>query len=304
VSALLISQGRFTRWAMIAHHTLHKGYDRVPGAVDAQTSKGFARGWRRFVDWLDWIDPEAWAHEHNQLHHYRLGETADPDLVEHNLDWLRDAPWPRPAKLAVVGFFMLTWKWSYYAPNTLRHLLGVDRSLLAMFGSGVFWRRCLLPYGLVHFVLVPALFAPLGLWAVGSVLANVVLAEVIVNLHSFAVIVTNHAGGDLHRFDGKPRGRGSFYRRQILGSTNYPTGGDLRDFLHGWLNYQIEHHLFPELPMSAYARIQPEVQALCEAHGVPYVQESVAVRLRKTIAVALGDADMRREPAQSALTSQ
>ncbi len=297
LSAALISQGRMTRWAMVAHHTLHKGYDRVPGAAPHQTSKGFAQGARRWLDWLDWIDPEAWSHEHNQLHHYRLGETADPDLVEHNLDWLREAEWPRAAKLAVVTFFMLTWKWSYYAPNTLRHLLGIDRSLLGMFGTWALWRRCLLPYGLVHFVIVPLLFLPLGAWAAFSVWANVAMAEALTNLHAFAIIVTNHAGPDLHRFDTKPKGRGAFYWRQVVGSTNYPTGGDLNDFLHGWLNYQIEHHLFPELPMSAYARIQPEVQAICAAHGVPYVQESVAARLRKTLAVALGDADMIREPA-------
>ena len=28
---------------------------------------------------------EAWNVEHNQLHHYHLGEIEDPDLVEHNL---------------------------------------------------------------------------------------------------------------------------------------------------------------------------------------------------------------------------
>lgn len=297
VSAALISQGRMTRWAMIAHHTLHRGYDRVPGARPEQTSKGFAKGWRRFVDWLDWIDPDAWAHEHNQLHHYRLGETADPDLVEHNLEWLRDSTWPRPLKLAVVGFFMLTWKWSYYAPNTLRHLLKMDESLWGMFGTWVFWKRCLLPYGLVHFVVVPSFFLLLGPWAAFSVLCNVVLAELITNLHSFAIIVTNHAGEDLHRFDTKMADKAEFYRRQVVGSTNYPTGGDLNDFLHGWLNYQIEHHLFPDLPMSAYARIQPEVKALCQAHGVPYVQEPVSERLRKTVAIALGDATMVREAA-------
>jgi fatty acid desaturase len=296
-SAVSISLGRTTRWAMIAHHTLHKGYDRVPGAAPHETSGTFARGWRRLVDWLDWIDPEAWAHEHNLLHHYRLGETADPDLVEHNLQWLREAPWPRPLKLVVVGFFMLTWKWSYYAPNTLRHLLGTDRGLLGMFGTWALWRRCLLPCGVVHFVLVPLLFLPLGVWAACSVWANVVLAEALTNLHAFAIIVTNHAGPDLRRFETKPSGRPAFYWRQVVGSTNYPTGGDVNDFLHGWLNYQIEHHLFPELPMSAYARLQPEVKALCATHGVPYVQESVRVRLHKTLAVALGDADMVRETA-------
>ena len=69
VSALLMSQGTFSRWAMIGHHVLHRGYDKVPGIPHRYTSKGFAKGWRRFVDWLDWIEPNAWVHEHNFQHH-------------------------------------------------------------------------------------------------------------------------------------------------------------------------------------------------------------------------------------------
>jgi len=296
LSVLLISQAKMTRWAMIAHHTSHRGYDHVPGAQPHQRSKDFARGWRRVVDWLDWIDPEAWHHEHDLLHHYRLGETADPDLVEHNLAWLRDSELPRPARYAVVAFFMCTWKFTYYAPNTLRALLGEDRrSLWQMFAHPALWRRCLLPYGLVNFVLAPCLALPLGGWAAGSVLANALMAELFTNLHSFLVIVTNHAGEDLHRFDGEMKSKAEFYRRQVVGSTNYPTGGELNDFLHGWLNYQIEHHLFPDLPMRQYQRIQPEVKAICARHGVPYVQESVWIRLRKTLAIAVGDAHMLRE---------
>ena len=41
-------------------------------------------------------------------------------------------------------------------------------------------------------------------------------------------------------------------------------GGDVNDFLHGWLNYQIEHHLFPDLPPLRYRQLQPKVKARCE----------------------------------------
>ncbi len=296
VSIVLLSTGVFARWAMIAHHTLHRGYDHVPGAAPRQTSRGFAAGWRRWVDWLDWIDPRAWAHEHNHLHHYRLGEEEDPDLLERNVAWMEEQGWSPLARHAMVLFFMFTWKWSYYAPNTLRALLGSDRSLAQMWTLPAFWTRCVLPYGLWRFVVLPLLFLPLGPWAVGSVLVNVVLAELLSNLHSFVVIVTNHAGSDLHRFAGPMGDKAEFYRRQVVGSTNFQTGGELNDFLHGWLNYQIEHHLFPDLPMSTLARIQPEVKALCEKHGLPYVQESVWTRLRKTVDIAVGRAHMIAEP--------
>ena len=84
--------------------------------------------------------------------------------------------------------------------------------------------------------------------------------------------------------------------RQVLSSANYRTGGDANDFLHGWLNYQVEHHCWPTLSMLSYQRGAPELKAICERHGVPYTQESVWVRTRKTIAIMIGDASMKRWP--------
>ncbi len=300
ISALLISQGRITRWTMLAHHTLHRGYDRVPGAKENQTSRGFAKGRRRFLDWFDWMAPSAWVKEHNELHHYRLGEIHDPDLVELNVDWLRDANWPKPVKYAVTAFFMSTWKFTYYAPNTLRALKGKQHEveLAEMFLDKDLWTKCLLPFAIVHFVLIPLAFLPLGAWSASSVFMNQLLAELFTNLHSFLIVVTNHAGDDMHRFDTRGKGMAEFFRRQVVGSVNFKTGGDFNDFLHGWLNYQIEHHVFPDLPMRQYSRIQPEVKAICEKHGVPYVQESVWTRLRKTLEIIVGDTSMVHETAE------
>lgn len=298
VSVGLLSFGRLTRWTMIAHHVLHRGYDRVPGAPEHRTAKGFARGKRRLVDWLDWIEPEAWEHEHNRLHHFRLGEPADPDRVDLNLAWLRDAPWPRPVKLAVIAATATAWKPVYYAATVVLEIEARERPkppnrgrngyLMQAFRRRRLWTRSILPYAGVQFGLIPVLFLPLGPIAAANVLANSLAAEVLTNLHSFVVVTTNHAGDDLEQFDGRPRGRGEFYLRQVLGSVNFKTGGDLNDALHGFLNYQIEHHLFPDLPMRQYQRIQPEVRAICEKHGVTYRQETVWRRLRKTLAVMTG----------------
>jgi fatty acid desaturase len=296
ISVCALSLGRFGRWTAVAHHIGHKGYDKVGGPK----GKDFAEGRRRWLDWPDWIVPAAWKHEHNKLHHYRLNETADPDLVEHRLKWLRDKDWPLPAKLALVALFMGTWKWSYYAPNTLAILNddikpGFTWVLNPTTGAGRdLWLRSYLPYGLGHFVLIPAAFgAVLGPWAAVNVAMNSAMAEVLTNVHSFMVIVPNHAGADLFRFEDAPSGRGDFLMRQILGSANYRTGGDGVDFLHGFLNYQIEHHLWPDLPMRAYQRAQPQVKTLCEEHGIPYVQESVFKRVRRTVKVMVGRETMQ-----------
>jgi fatty acid desaturase len=145
-----------------------------------------------------------------------------------------------------------------------------------------------------RFAVIPALFAPLGTLAVVNVWLNSAGAELLTNLHSFLMIVPNHAGDDLDRFDDPVRGRGDFYLRQITGSVNYRSSGQVSDFLQGWLNYQIEHHLFPDLPLSQYRKIAPQVRQICEKHGIPYREESVFIRLKKAVDVMVGDATMRR----------
>ncbi len=317
LSALLLAFGSSTRWAIVMHHVSHRGLDRIAEAPPEWKSDQFAKGRRRFVDWLDWISPEAWAFEHNRLHHYHTGEVLDPDLVEHNTQRLRDADVPELLKHLAVAFYALTWKISYYAPSTFQTLKRAERLRAArkpidaetMDSAGVpyhavfdprtaegraFWKACVLPYGLARFVVAPALFSPLGPVAVANVAINSVLAELITNVHTFAIIVPNHVGDDVHRFAGPNSDRPELYVRQILGSVNFPTGGVVNDVLHGYLNYQIEHHLWPDLPPAAYTRAAPRVKAICEKHGVPYVQESVWKRLKQTVDVMVGKRSMIR----------
>ncbi len=322
LSAFLMSQGNLARWTILMHHISHGGFDHVPGVPEHYTSDRFAQGNRRFVDWLDWMLPEAWHQEHNLLHHYRTGEVQDPDLVEENVSFIRELPAPAGFKYAALGLSALTWKLGYFAPNTFQAVCAARRrraglpaverdrywfqalipswmdsfNLLTDEGRE-FWRRCVLPYGAVRFALLPGLFLPLGPFAAGNVLINSVLAEAVTNLHTFMIIVTNHAGEDVHRFDSRARGRSEFYVRQVTGSVNFTGGGsDLSDFLMGYLNYQIEHHLFPDLPPLKYREFQPQVKAICARYGVPYVQGSVFSRVGKLFRLMSGKTSMKREP--------
>ena len=53
ISALLISQGSFTRWTQVGHPISHRAYNKIAGEQVNYTSKKFAQGWRRFLDWPD-----------------------------------------------------------------------------------------------------------------------------------------------------------------------------------------------------------------------------------------------------------
>ncbi|MCB9520725.1 MAG: fatty acid desaturase [Myxococcales bacterium] len=305
ISPLLLSTGIFARWTMVAHHVVHRGYDRVPGVPERLRSSKFARGARRWFDWPDWMVPDAWRYEHNALHHFRLGESADPDQPELNTSLIRRRGIPLFLRALVLAFVASTWKFTYYAPNTL----GALRNAAPGAGAPVkfpaaamwlpwarpgrdTWLRSYLPYVALHFGLLPLPFLAFGTQFWLAALANRALAEVLTNLHSFIIIVPNHVGEDVYRFEHATKHRGEFYLRQIIGTANYATGGFANDFAHGWLNYQIEHHLFPDMSMLQYVRAQPRVREICARHGLTYLQESVWTRTRAMIAVATGARSM------------
>ena len=194
----------------------------------------------------------------------------------------------------------MTWKFSYYAPNTMRILDNKERrknrepeisdyNYLPTTARGKrLWKDFYLPYGLFQFVFLPLLFLPLGTGAVFSAFIILVMAEAYANLHSFLVIVPNHSAGDIYQFSEPHKSQGEFYLRQIMGSVNYNTGTDLIDFTQGFLNYQIEHHLFPNTPQSYQQKMQPLVKEVCRKHNIEYRQESVWKRVGMTVDLMVG----------------
>jgi fatty acid desaturase len=65
-----------------------------------------------------------------------------------------------------------------------------------------------------------------------------------------------------------------FMRRQVLTSRNV-RGSRFVDFLLGGLNYQIEHHLFPNMPRPNLRHAQPLVREFCRQHDLPYAEASL-----------------------------
>jgi len=329
ISIIGLSLYTFSRWTMIAHHTCHGGYEKCHPNKGRWSRFKFGLGtlWRRFNDWFDWMMPEAWNVEHNNRHHYNLSEITDPDLVEQNLQAVRESNAPMVFKYLRVLVVMMTWKWFYYAPNTYKEL-----KLARMRRNGtpipesvkpeeaVTIQECLLgentfysfyelmtivlgPYLVIHFFLTPLPWLLIGEhFGAGSdmywnAVKNLFLAEVLTNVHGFIAVVTNHAGDDMYRFRRACRPfSGSFYLRQVLASVDYHMGSDLVDFMHGWLNYQIEHHMWPQLSMLSYQKSAPMVQEICKRHGVPYIQQNVFWRLKKTVDIMVGNTSMKWFP--------
>jgi fatty acid desaturase len=65
-----------------------------------------------------------------------------------------------------------------------------------------------------------------------------------------------------------------FLRRQVLTSRNV-RGSRLVDFLLGGLNYQIEHHLFPNMPRPNLRHAQPLIRGFCQEHDIDYSEATI-----------------------------
>ncbi len=97
-------------------------------------------------------------------------------------------------------------------------------------------------------------------------------ANVARNVWAYAIIFCGHFPDQTYTFsqaEVEDESAGAWYVRQLSGSANIE-GGPLFHVASGNLGFQVEHHLFPDLPSTRYAEIAPQVKDICERYGLPY----------------------------------
>jgi len=97
-------------------------------------------------------------------------------------------------------------------------------------------------------------------------------ANIVRNVWAYAIIFCGHFPDQTYTFsqeETEDESRGSFYVRQLLGAANIE-GSPLFHVISGNLGYQVEHHLYPDMPSTRYAEIAPRVKEICERYELPY----------------------------------
>ncbi len=106
------------------------------------------------------------------------------------------------------------------------------------------------------------LFAFLPWWhAVLFVLVHRALA----GLHMGAVFAPNHKGMPVL----EPGTKLDYLRQQVLTARDV-LPNPVIDYAYGGLNYQIEHHLFPNMPRNRLKQSREIVRTFCEERGISY----------------------------------
>ena len=215
---------------------------------------------------------EQWKHSHNYVHHQFTNVLGyDNDIGYGILRMAREQRWNvfnlgQPIYNALLA---LLFQW-----GVALHDLDVEairklekdpevmkKQLLQIWQKG---RRQFIK----DYVVYPALSGPN--WK-STISANVT-ANLMRNVWAYAIIFCGHfPDGALHftEEEVEDETRAEWYLRQALGSANFE-GGEVLHIMSGNLGYQIEHHLFPDLPSNRYAEIAERVRPLFAEYGIPY----------------------------------
>jgi fatty acid desaturase len=252
----------------IGHNIMHGQWDWM------RDPKIHSRSW----EW-DNVSPSAqWKHSHNEVHHtYTNVVGKDNDLGYGIMRVDEDQRW--------MPFYLGQPLWNFInacffeygiAAYDLelgknlrkgRHKAPEFRARAKQVGVKI--RKQFTKDYLVH----PLLSGP----SAPATLAANFTANLVRNLWTHSVIMCGHFPEGVETFERRSivgETRGEWYLRQMLGSANI-SGSKAMHFMTGNLSFQIEHHLYPDLPSNRYQEIAPKVKDVFDRYGLTYTTGSL-----------------------------
>ncbi|WP_084078782.1 acyl-CoA desaturase [Demequina sp. NBRC 110057] len=212
------------------------------------------------------ISHQWWMTKHSRHHGNPNKRGADPDIEQDTISFVEeDAAQTR----GLIRWINQRQGWLFFPLLTLEGLNLHYRSLASLVTVGTRKQRWTeIPMILGHFALylVPLFwFLPLGM-----AFAFLGVQMAVFGVYMGASFAPNHKGMMIVDADTKL----DFFSKQVLTSRNI-RGGWTMSILMGGLNYQIEHHLFPNMARPHLARAREVVREYCAAHDVPYTETSL-----------------------------
>jgi linoleoyl-CoA desaturase len=218
-----------------------------------------------------------WKIQHNVLHHpFTNIDGADEDL--DGPIFLRFSP---HQKALPMHKFQHIYAWFFYCLMTLswattkefvqlaryrkNGLITTQKKYNSILAGLVFWKLFYFGYALVlPMILIPVspmftVLCFLTMHAISGLILSVIFQSAhIVDNSEFPVPDIN---GDL---------KNNWAVHQILNTTNFAPKNKILSWYVGGLNYQVEHHLFPEICHIHYKNIAKIVKSTTQEFGLPY----------------------------------
>jgi fatty acid desaturase len=255
----------------IGHNILHGQWDWM------RDPKIHSTTW----EWDMATPADQWKHSHNELHHtYTNVIGKDNDLGYGIMRVDEDQRWV-PLYLAQPLWNFLNACFFEYGIAAYDLELGRNLKIPKEKRSEEFkqnvrgvWKK-IRQQATKDYLVHPALSIPTGSFL--PTLAANFTANVVRNLWSHSVIMCGHFPEGVETFEKASivgESRGEWYVRQMLGSANI-SGSKAMHIATGNLSFQIEHHLFPDLPSNRYSEVAPKVRALFDKYDLNYMTGSL-----------------------------
>jgi len=267
VGTTLLSLSKIIENMELGHNVMHGQWDWMNDPEIHSVS------W----EWDQTGPSEHWKRAHNYQHHtYTNVVGMDEDLGFGILRMTRDEPW-KPINLFqpianVILAATFEWGIALHDLTAAAELEGAEKGQLNSQANKDFARKIFRQVG-KDFILFPALTGP----AWKSTMTANATANLVRNLWAYVVIFCGHFPDGAEKFtvaEFEQETRHEWYLRQMLGSANF-NSGKLMGLMSGNLSYQIEHHVFPDLPSNRYPEIAVKMRALCEKFDLPYTTGSL-----------------------------
>jgi fatty acid desaturase len=232
-------------------------------------------------EWDNATPADLWKHSHNELHHtYTNVIGKDNDLGYGIMRVDEDQRW--------MPFYLGQPLWNFinacfFEYGIAAYDLELGKNWKGREDNAEFQRQSeavlkkIRAQATKDYVVHPLLSGPSAVTTLG---ANAT-ANLIRNIWTHSVIMCGHFPEGVATFEKKSiegETKGDWYVRQMLGAANI-TGSPLMHLMTGNLSFQIEHHLFPDLPSNRYAEIAPQVKDIFERYDLPYAEGPLPVQV-------------------------
>ncbi len=247
-----------TQVAFLGHEASHRAVLRTGPAND--------RLGRLLSTVIVGISHQWWMTKHTRHHANPNKRGADPDIEKDTISFVEeDAAESR----GLIRWITRRQGWLFFPLLTLEGLNLHYRSVSSLLTHGSRRQKWTeLPSIALHFglYLVPVFaFLPLGM-----AFAFIGVQMAVFGVYMGASFAPNHKGMALVPADA----RLDFLSKQVLTSRNI-RGGWAVNILMGGLNYQIEHHLFPNMARPQLACAREIVREHCASIDMPYTETSL-----------------------------
>lgn len=217
-----------------------------------------------------------WRHTHNRTHHVFTNVNG----VDLDLDLAPFFGVTPGTPRAWIHQWQHLYALPLYAATTLHWLLFKDFRYYTLERLGMrrdvrhpWWAWAWLiggkAFALSTHLVIPLLVAPYPWW---QVLIGFGMVHIVAGLLMATIFQLAHQVGHVAfpETDGRGMLPWSFLVHQLRTTTNFACENRALSWLVGGLNFQVEHHLFPQIASVHYPALRPIVREIAARHGEPY----------------------------------